>query len=379
MANPGLSDGILQQAVDAVAAHGAVASAARFLGLAEATFRNRYSAALRRNFVPQVQRLVGNNAAPPEGYRLKGTSTYFDSEGAVRAQWVKTTQDQQAIEAAQKAAFDALCAELKPLPKVAAPKVADKDLATLYTLTDCHIGMRAWAKETGENWDLEIAEDCIVKTAAQMIQGSRPSAVGILNQLGDFLHWDSMQPLTPTSSHVLDADSRYQKVVEVAVRILRRVIDIMLEKHERVHIKMLEGNHDPAGSVWLRVMFDILYSKNPRVTVDKSPNPYTIFQHGKTLLGFHHGHLSKMDKLPAIFAAQFRQEWGSSTHMYIHTGHLHHVHENEYPGANVIQHPTLAAKDAYAARFGFLSKRQLTAMTYDKDRGEIGRASWVPA
>ena len=35
-------------------------------------------------------------AAPPEGYLIKGTSTLYGPEGDIKAQWVKTTADQEA-------------------------------------------------------------------------------------------------------------------------------------------------------------------------------------------------------------------------------------------------------------------------------------------
>jgi hypothetical protein len=238
--------------------------------------------------------------------------------------------------------------------------------------------MLAWDKETGADWDLGIAEDNLTGTLFQMIAAAPASQVGILNQLGDFLHFDSLSPMTPTSHHILDADSRYQKVVQVAVRILRRVISAMLEKHAKVHVEMKEGNHDPAGSVWLRVMFAELYKSNPRVSINLSPNPYTMLVHGTTLLGFYHGHLTKLAQLPILYAAQFPKEWGATEFRYIHTGHKHHVEEKEHPGIKVIQHPTLAAPDAYAARGGWLSKRQATSMTYHLTKGEVARGIFIP-
>jgi hypothetical protein len=238
--------------------------------------------------------------------------------------------------------------------------------------------MVAWGRETGESWDLAIAEQCLTDTFIQMIDAAPKSAMGIVNQLGDWLHFDSMRPVTPEHGHILDADSRYQKVVEVTVRILRRIVEHSLTKHAKVLVLMNEGNHDPAGSVWLRVLFAQLYRENPRVEVEQSPNPYVAHLHGKTLLGFHHGHLAKLEKLPQIFAAKYRTEWGTSTHCYIHTGHKHHVEEKEHPGVNVIQHPTLAAPDAYASRGGWLSKRQATSMTYHTTRGEVARGVFVP-
>jgi hypothetical protein len=167
--------------------------------------------------------------------------------------------------------------------------------------------------------------------------------------------------------------------VEVAVRILRRIVEKALTKHLKVIVQMHEGNHDPAGSVWLRVLFAALYAQNPRVSVEQSPLPYVARQHGKTMLCFHHGHLSKNDNLPLLFAARFPEMWGATRKRYIHVGHRHSVDEKEHPGVKVIQHPTLAAADAYAARSGWLSERQATFMTYHRDSGEFARGIFLPS
>jgi len=377
--NPGHKPEQLQTAIDAVTAHGTVGAAAKVLGMSYSTLENRYKTAVARNFEPRCQALiVGDKAAPGPGMALKGTSTLYGEDGKAKLQWVKTNADQEKIAEAQRAALAAMCEEIKPLPVIRGPRHADSDLATLYTMTDCHVGMLAWDKETGADWDLGLAEATLAGTLLQMITAAPNSKLGILNQLGDFLHFDSMTPMTPTNHHILDADSRYQKVVMVAVRILRRVISAMLEKHPKVHVEMKEGNHDPAGSVWLRVMFAELYKSNPRVSINLSPNPYTMLVHGTTLLGFYHGHLTKLAQLPILYAAQFPKEWGATEFRYIHTGHKHHVEEKEHPGIKVIQHPTLAAPDAYAARGGWLSKRQATSMTYHVARGEVSRQTFIP-
>jgi hypothetical protein len=379
MINRRLSEELCQQAVDAVQAHGSTSAAARILGLPRNTLRCRLEAARIANITPKVQRLMaGAEAAAPEGYKLKGTSTLYDGDGVPKLQWVKTNADLEKLEEMQRVALAVMCEEIKPIARIKGPKHTEADLATLYTLTDCHVGMLSWDKETGEDWDLSIAEKCLVETFIRMIDAAPASAVGIVNQLGDFLHFDSLQPMTPTNHHILDADSRYQKMVEIAVRILRRVIEHALTKHEILIVQMKEGNHDPTGSVWLRVMLAQLYEKNPRIKIDMSPNPYTIYQHGKTLIGFHHGHLIKKPMLPLLFAAKFSKEWGETNYRYVHVGHLHHVEEKEHPGIKVIQHPTLAAPDAYAARGGWLSKRQATSMTYHREYGEVARGIFIP-
>lgn len=369
----------LQQAIDVFTAHGSVSAGARALGIHRSTFHSRLNEARRKGLTPQVQRLISAEpAAAPEGYRLRGTSTLFGEDGTAKLQWVKTQADQDAIERMQKAAWTALAATLPPLERIARPRTVNAALANLYTITDAHVGALAWDRETGADWDLTIAERVLTETVIHMIDSAPAAAVGIVNQLGDYLHFDSLQPMTPTHHFVLDADSRYQKVVEVAVRILRRVIERALSKHAQVMVYMHEGNHDPAGSVWLRIMFAQLYGNNPRVAVEKSPNPYVAYQHGLNFIGFHHGHLSKKEKLPLLFAAKYPEMWGATKYRVIHCGHLHNVVEQEHAGINVVQHATLAAPDAYAARSGYLSKRQIVSHTYHKAHGEISRGIFVP-
>jgi hypothetical protein len=40
--------------------------------------------------------------------------------------------------------------------------------------------------------------------------------------------------VTPTNAHVLDVDSRLQKVIRVVIKTLRRIVRMMLEKYEHV-------------------------------------------------------------------------------------------------------------------------------------------------
>ena len=314
----------------------------------------------------------------PPTHIAKGISTYYDGDGKVRGQWVKSSLDEAKAEEARKAAFAALAETIPRLPPLPPPESTSAELCNVYTLTDCHVGMLAWPKETGEPWDLKIAERTLVGCFEQMVAAAPPARVAYVNQLGDFLHSDGMKAVTPEHGHLLDQDGRFARVVEVAIRVLRRVVDMALQKHEEVFVLLAEGNHDPASSIWLQAMFRALYENEPRVTIVDSVLPYYAHQHGNTMLAFHHGHLKKTDSLPELFAALFPKLWGNTTKRYCHTGHRHHTEEKEHSGLTVHQHPTLAAKDAYAARGGWLSMRQATAITYHSVYGEVARATVCP-
>jgi hypothetical protein len=292
--------------------------------------------------------------------------------------WEKESLDRQREAEAREAAFAAMAVDLPRVARVKPPTTCKANLCTVYTLTDCHVGALAWHREGGADWDLQIAENTLAGCFEHMIAAAPDSELAVVNQLGDFLHFDGLEAATPTSHNLLDADGRFEKVVQVAIRVLRRVIALTLEKHPRVHVIMAEGNHDLASSVWLRAMFAALYENEPRVTVEDSPLPYYAIEWGKTLLAFHHGHLKKNDQLPLMFAAQFPQQWGRTTKRYCHTGHRHHLEEREHSGMIVFQHPTLAARDAYAARGGWHAMRSATAVTYHRDFGEVGRSTASP-
>lgn len=369
-----------EQAVyfDAICEHGGATAAARALGR---NIRNVFRAVesmKRRAALHGYSPDHDMTKTVPDGFLVKGVSTYYDSDGKAAGQWVKSSVDTERRAELIRAAAEAMAADIPRAAPLPAPAQTQSDLCNLYTLTDCHVGMLAWHKEAGEDWDLAIAEKTLIACFEQMIAASPKAAVGIVNQLGDFLHYDGLTAVTPSHGHILDADGRFSKMVSVAIRILRRVIDLALQHHDQVHVILAEGNHDMASSVWLRHMFKALYENEPRITVNDNELPYYVFQWGTTMLGFHHGHLAKKTALPLLFAARYPEIWGATTKRFCHSGHQHHVDEKEHPGMKSCQHPTLAAADAYAARGGWFSEREATSFTYSRKFGRVGSVTVTP-
>jgi hypothetical protein len=367
-----------REVIDAVNTTGGIRSAARLLGYSsEGSVRNQLKLVVRKAGIHGFSPDYDLDKPTPPGQLLKGASTLY-KDGKPVMQWVKTTLDLQEVERATREAVAALAEDVKREKPVKAPKHTEDALCNLYTFTDCHVGMMAWAPESGEDWDLKIAEETLMGAFEHLIAASPKAQTCVVAQLGDFLHYDSLAPVTPTSGHIVDADGRYSKVIRVAVRVLRAIITKALSRHEKVIVLMAEGNHDMASSVWLRHLFGLLYENEPRVSVIDSEMPYYVHQHGQTMLGFHHGHLKKNEALPLLFAAQFAKTWGATTKRYAHTGHRHHVEEKEHSGMTVVQHATLAARDAYAARGGWISDRQITSITYHDRYGQVARNTVVP-
>ena len=356
---------------------GTSAAAAKELGCSEQNIRSS-------------KRIVEANAAKkgwqksdnhvPDGYKVKGKSTLLDSDGNTKIQWVKTEVDKERQEEIMRELCESLTQNIKPWPVIKAPKKVDKDLCSVYTITDYHIGAYSWNEETGADWDIKIAEDTLYKAFGDMINGTPDSEQAVFVQMGDFLHWDGLTSVTPLNKHVLDSDGRYPKLVQVAVETCVRAVEMLLHKHKYVHVVMCEGNHDLTGSVWLQAIMKMAFKKNKRVTVDGSVFPYYSFTWGNVFLGWHHGHLTKIRGLAGKFFSEprFRSQMANTEYIYISTGHYHTKEVVEVSGAVIERHPTLNARDAYGARGFEHSQRGALAITYDKQKGEISRVTVTP-
>lgn len=368
--------------LQAVIEHGSPNAAGKALGMHHSTIIRALDALQARAAKAGYSPAHDMTHVVPTGFRVKGTSTLYGEDGKPRMQWVKSTVDHDRMEVIMREAAAAMAESLPRVRPVAGPTKTDATLCNVYTLTDCHVGMLASAKETLDaDWDLKIAERTLTAAFCHMVNAAPQASVGLVAQLGDWLHSDGsggLLPITPQHGHVLDQDGRFSKIVSTSIRILRRIVDFALERHDRVVVLLAEGNHDMASSIWLRAMFAALYENEPRVHVIDSALPYYVYQHGKTMLAFHHGHMKKNSDLPLLFASQFPKVWGETTKRYCSTGHRHHVEEKEHSGMTVIQHPTLAARDAYAARGGWLSERSATAITYHSQYGQVARNTVVP-
>ena len=360
--------------IDAISQHGSYRKAATALNCSKGSIQKSVELVKRKAAKQGYSPEHGMVHSVPEPFIVKGHSTLYDKDGNTKLQWVKTTVEDTKLQQMMLEAIEALKEDIPRVKPIAAPKYGNQNLLNCYVITDYHLGMLAWSEETkGGDWDIDIAQDLIIKWFEQAIEQSPSADTAIFAQLSDFLHFDGMDAVTPASKHLLDVDTRFAKLVRSAIRVLRTVIDMLLAKHQKVHVIMADANHDPVSQIWLREWFSGLYENEPRITVDKSPNPYNAFEFGKTALFFHHGHKRKVTNVSEVFAGQFREMFGRTKYAYAHTGHLHSIDVKENNLMIVEQHRTLAPADAYSARGGWLSGRDAKVITYHINFGEVSR------
>lgn len=400
MPTPPLSDDLAKEAADTFIALGDKTAAALLLGIPRTTLNSRLKIAAERGMLPTTPVMPGFRIAQitstpngefiqqkpehggqfevPAGQKIKGVSALVDADGREVIKWVKTSADADQ----QAAVFAATVAALKEdLPRVTimpAPASVEADLLNQFVVTDSHFGMLAWREETGADYDLRIAEQLLLDWFSAAIASAPQAHTAVLAQLGDLMHHDALESVTPAHKHVLDADSRLQKVIRVVIRTVRRIIDMLLQTHQHVHVVMASGNHDPASSAWLREMLAAMYENEPRISVDNSPMLYYAYEWGGTALFYHHGHKADLKTLDVKCAGIFRELFGRSKFAYCHHGHKHSDEGVKTHLMYVERHETLAAPDAYAAGGPWLSGRSAKRITYSKLFGEVSRNTMRP-
>jgi hypothetical protein len=350
--------------------HGSIRSAARALGVAESGIRGRLTRLRARGWSPEFDQ----THPVPDGQIVAGVSTLYGGDGKVKQQWVKSRADLDQLRAAMLECVKAMAEDVRGLAKpVPAPRDALARSLSAYVIGDAHFGLYAWGEEAGEDFDTAIASRDLRAAIDLLVAGAPASAIGYLVDVGDFLHADSRRPSTPQSGNILDVDTRFQKVIRIAIDAIKYCIGRMLQKHKSVRVFIRPGNHNPDAAGWMALVIAAYYERDKRVTVETSPAEYVYARFGKVLIGITHGDRVKMDQLPAIMASDRAKDWGETQHRYWWTGHIHHTRHQEHRGCFVESFNTLAASDAWHHASGYRSARQMQRIDIDTEHGIYSR------
>ncbi len=307
-----------------------------------------------------------------EGFRVRKKSTLVDGEtGETKLQWIKTdaTDDGRA---AMIDAIKLLGAEMPQATPVDSPGADMDDTLCVYAMGDPHIGSLCWEKETGENFDLNIAERNLFTAVDKLVSLAPPAKHALVVSVGDYYHSDG-QSNTTTKGTRVDVDGRTAKMIAVGIRTLRRVIDRALTKHDHVTVICARGNHDELLSLVLAIALGQFYENEPRVTVDQSPEMFHWYRFGANLIGVHHGDKAKPMDMLGVMAVDRAKDWGETTHRRFYCGHIHHEVVKEVPGVTIEYLRTLAAGDAWHRGQGYRAGRSMNMDVFDRNDGHINR------
>ncbi len=359
--------------------HGKVKKAAHSIDMSErGAFRMLATLRKRQNAIGEGSHYVGMSNLRDTGLGVTGTSTAYDKDGQPVLQWVKTNRT---IEDQHEAYIELLRDETshihKYYQKIKPPKKTIKNLITNYKTTDLHFGALMWHEETGHDYDLNIAQETLLTSFKYLLNSTPNTETCIISDLGDMVEADDFSNMTKRSGNILDVDGRYQKIFRVVRDTFVEMVQMALQKHKKVVVVFIKGNHDDMTSFQVQEYLHCYFRNEKRVTVDISLKPRKYYIHGKTLLGFTHGHEMKPNQCGEVMAHECKEYFHKTLHRYFDFGHVH----QKRSGENVIciweSIKNLPPSNAWANGMGFINQLgTMIAVTYCKDHGEQDRITF---
>lgn len=316
----------------------------------------------------------GSPAHPiPLGLRLKGTSTLRKLEDGT-IQWVKTREDFEALEAERAAAAKAFFAEYPPVSAPACQPSDETDIIPWFQIGDAHLGMVAWAREVGHSFDLDIGAREVLQAFKMLVDRAPAAQRCVINDLGDFTHYENFRAETEASGHRLDADGRFPKMVEIVASVLRQMIDYALTKYQYVDVIINQGNHSRTNDIHFRVAINWAYSASGRVTALDNSGVFIPYRMGNTLVITHHSDKATGAKLADAVLTGYRDLLRECEYVYVDTGHTHHRHvAKEYGLIQIETWNNLSPNDAHHHNAGWRSKQCMSCVVRSRKHGEVER------
>lgn len=243
-----------------------------------------------------------------------------------------------------------------------------------YDLFDVHVGRLTWDEESGENYDLKIAQEMIEGVTGKILSKIGGYSIGrILLPLGnDFFNVDNKNDTTVHGTPQQE-DTRWQKTFRRGREICVKLIDT-LSQIAPVDVLVVAGNHDEQRSFYLGDSLECWYHNSKDVNVDNRAMPRKYYRFGQNLIGFTHGYYEKLDKLPFIMAAEATSDFAETKYREWHTGDKHKKQDktDESNGMTVRILSALAAADAWTFNKGYKGERAATGFIWDPQNGLDG-------
>jgi hypothetical protein len=231
-------------------------------------------------------------------------------------------------------------------------------------LFDVHFGKLAWRAETGEDYDLKIAERIYRDAVEDLCSYAAGFEIDqIVLPVGqDLLHIDNLNNTT-TAGTPQDVDGRLAKIVEVAEMSVIWAAEY-LAKIAPLKVIWLPGNHDRLSSYMLVRTLAAWFRNSPGVEVDASPNVRKYHHYGVNLIGYTHGDRERPASLPLIMATEQPKAWSESLYREFHIGHRHiskrvqSTAVDTHDGVAVRTLQSLSGRDAWHHASGYVGGRR---------------------
>ena len=248
----------------------------------------------------------------------------------------------------------------------------------LISLFDVHFGKLAHSEETGEDYDIKIAEQRFKAAIDDLVSRVNMDSVErILFPIGNDMFNVDNANRTTTAGTPQDTDTRYFKMLKSVNRIIIETVNKLLT-FAPVDIIVVPGNHDEYTCLTQGLVLEAYYNNTHLVNVYNSPKLRKYYQYGSVGIQLTHGDKENHQTLGLIFATEEPALWAATKYRFCMLGHFHKnkklnfVSVDEHQGFQVQVLPSLSGTDKWHFGKGYMSQKQAKAFLYNKEKGLVG-------
>lgn len=313
----------------------------------------------------------------PAGMILNAASIHVSKDGQTSG-WYKGSAHQLSIPE-----LTSFLEKRIPVNKLSLPPVknCNKNYMLMWPLFDMHMGMLAWERETGNDYDTKIARHLQVSAGKILFESFGPVKKVVLLVGGDNQTADNRSSTTEKSVNHLDTDSRYPKMAWCTYETIVSCVEMAEHVSDEVSVIVLSGNHDYHAAIHLTITLHAHFRNSEKVTINISPEKHRFFRWGSNVFMASHG--DTPNKRIATYALQqiIRRDMsrdGKINHIRVLLGHLHKKETiapaglSDEDGVFIQRFPTLAAQEAYSIEGAYTSCRATEAVLWHHKHGIHG-------
>jgi len=330
--------------------------------------------------------LTGVNQPYPNQFKEDLESKGFDGENWTHG-WLKTEGSSIFIrndkgfmtyEDMRDKFIEEMKAYAPKYPVIKRKEIKDKHLLIIDP-ADIHIGKLALAKETGDDYNIQIAKQrCYegVEGILQKVQGFPIEK--ILFVIGnDVMHTDN--PFrTTTAGTKQDTDGMWWQMFleakDMYVKIIERLLLVA-----NVEVVYCPSNHDYMSGFMLSDSLASWFHNNKNITFNVDIIHRKYVKYGLNMLAFDHGDGAKEGDTKDLMADEQPKMWGETKFRYSYKHHVHHKKKinylsgKDYIGVTIEYLRTPSSSDGWHNRNGYKSPKAIEGFIHSLNHGQVSR------
>ena len=236
---------------------------------------------------------------------------------------------------------------------------------------ELHIGKMSNKVETGENYDLKIAQKRFYDIFEDIYRKQEIEKCGrcVVIIGSDFFNSES-DNCTSKDKIPQENDSRYIKLFREGIKMYTRALLTLRGLFNKVDVMLCAGNHARAMETFLYMALEQRFVDDNVINFIENYRLTQVYTFGKCAIFYNHGDANLKQTIKSI-PAEFAEVWGTHPFRELHLGHLHkEVTVDDEGGMITRRIGSPCATDAwhYGNRFiGATKKHQI--FIWDKNTG----------